>query len=308
MAGRQMIRQIKEWIWRMWLIAAPRAAQSYVAGLDVKDAMLTGHWLAENGFACTIAFWNSAGDPVEEVMTAYRSASVALRSEGVDGYLSVKAPAVEYRSDLLADLVRDSATRIHFDAHGPETADPTFALIDGLPRGAAPIGCTLPGRWARSPGDADWAVDRGLAVRIVKGQWSDPRAPDLDMRQGFLAIVDRLAGRAPMVAVATHDVPLAREALRRLLAAGTPCELELLFGLPILPTLPVAQETGVLVRQYVPYGHGYLPYCISQGVRNPHVLWWALRDSLLGRTLHRPRHYRLRRRRPSGASRDVSRP
>jgi hypothetical protein len=73
-------------------------------------------------------------------------------------------------------------------------------------------------------------------------------------------VIDRLAGRAGQVAVATHDPVLAAEALGRLVAAGTPCELELLYGLAAGPVLAATRELGVPVRYYVPWGRGSLTF------------------------------------------------
>ena len=70
--------------------------------------------------------------------------------------------------------------------------------------------------------------------------------------------------------------PLAREALRRLRAAGTPCELELLFGLPAMPAARAADELSVPVRIYVPYGHATLPYRIADARRDARVLGWLV--------------------------------
>jgi len=97
-----------------------------------------------------------------------------------------------------------------------------------------------------------------------------------------LRVVDRLAGRGCRVAVATHDHALAGQALARLRDAGTPCELELLYGLPARQSLQAARAAGVPVRVYVPYGHAWLPYGLSQARRNPRILWWTMKDWLLG--------------------------
>jgi proline dehydrogenase len=119
-------------------------------------------------------------------------------------------------------------------------------------------------------------------VRVVKGQWVDPDWPDIDLREGYLAVIDRLAGRARHVAVATHDPPLALEALKRLQAAGTSCEMELLFGLPMKAAMKVAAEAGVRVRLYIPYGESWLPYAFSQMQKNPRIIWWVIRDTIFG--------------------------
>jgi len=70
----------------------------------------------------------------------------------------------------------------------------------------------------------------------------------MDMRCGFLNVIDGLAGSGCFVAVASHDIPLAEESLRRLLGAGTLCELELLYGLPRRGPIKMARKLGVSVR------------------------------------------------------------
>ncbi|MGZ4290718.1 MAG: hypothetical protein ACXVQZ_08900, partial [Gaiellaceae bacterium] len=85
---------------------------------------------------------------------------------------------------------------------------------------------------------------------------------------------------APL-ALATHDVSLADEALRR--AVGSPTELELLYGLPLDGPAAVAAAHGAPVRIYLPFGRGYVPYALSRVRRRPVILWWLARDAVLGR-------------------------
>ena len=95
-----------------------------------------------------------------------------------------------------------------------------------------------------------------------------------------MAVINRLAGRARHVAVATHDADLAGAALERLREVGTSCELELIFGLPLRRMLLVARSLRVPVRIYIPYGHAWLPYVFGQVTRNPWIALWILRDLL----------------------------
>ena len=286
-----MSRSLRDMLRACWLPIAERAARAYVAGPELSDALRTGHWLSRQGFASSIGFWNGDDDEPRQVADAHLAALDALAGENLDCYLSIKAPPLEFDRRLLAELLDRAHRRsigVHFDSLGPEAADETFACIASARQHYPKLGCTLPGRWRRSLRDADSAVDLRLNVRVVKGGWVDPEMPEVDLRAGFLAVIDRLAGRATQVGVATHDPSLAREALRRLRSAGTSSELELLFGLPTRQAIREAADAGVPVRFYVPYGRAWLPYSLSQARQHPGVLWWALRDSLAARPLHPP--------------------
>ena len=102
--------------------------------------------------------------------------------------LSVKAPELGY-SRALASTVAREAQR----AGGPPlrlsragNGGSTFALIADLLPEYRNLGCTF-GRWERSQRDAERALEGGLRVRVVKGQWREPGRPEQDARRGCLA-------------------------------------------------------------------------------------------------------------------------
>ena len=265
---------------------ARRAAKSYIAGGRLSEAMELAERLAAKGLRSTLGYWDAVGTEPAAVFAAYHEALLAMGAAPRDSYLSIKFPSLGYSQEMMESLVREAVrleVRLHFDALGPESVDRTWEAIEAAVRQDADIGCTLPARWRRSPDDADWAARRGLAVRVVKGQWADPADSDLDSRRGFEAIIERLAGRARMVAVATHNLRIARAALERLSDAGTPTTLELLYGLPLRRQIHLAREYGVAIRIYLPYGEAYLPYCLSQLKRNPRMAWWLFRDAMTAR-------------------------
>lgn len=261
------------------------AAQAYVAGPSLADALACCREVCRRGCGVTLCYWNRADDSPRTVVAEYAAALQALAREGFPCALSVKAPAFGFSSDLLASILkprRQSEVTVVFDSLESEAVDSTFSLIEKIRPFYSALGCTLPGRWRRSLRDADRLSALGLRVRVVKGQWADPDEPEYDPRAGFLAVVDRLAGQASYVSVATHDSDLARKALKRLRAAGTPCELELLFGLPVRRILRIAEEEGAPVRLYIPYGTGALPYRLSQIRETPAVTWRFFRDLVVG--------------------------
>jgi proline dehydrogenase len=276
-----MNRTLNKTIWSVWEAIAKHAGKAYIAGHELGDAMSACRRLFGFGFGGTICFWNVESDSPKRIVDTYIYALALLAKEKMDCYLSIKLPSLSYDGELFNELLeqaRHTNTLLHFDSLEHETADRTFSMITHAARSYPHLGCTLPGRWLRSVVDADIAVALGLYVRVVKGQWPDPQHREMDPREGFLNIIDRLAGRARFVAVATHDPKLARTALERLRQAGTPCSLELLYGLPMKPALKVGGELDVPVRVYVPFGYGRLPYSLTHARRNPRVFWWLLRD------------------------------
>jgi proline dehydrogenase len=280
-----MNRKLNKMIWSAWETVAKHAAKAYIAGPELDDAMIACRRLFGLGFGGAICFWNVESDSPKRIVDACTSALALLANEKMDCYLSIKLPSLNYDMGLVNDVLeqaRHTNTLLHFDSLEHETADRTFSMITQAARSYPHLGCTLPGRWLRSVADADIAVDLGLHVRVVKGQWPDPQHRETNPREGYLNIIDRLAGRARFVAVATHDPKLARTALERLRQAGTSCSLELLYGLPMKPALKVAGELDVPVRVYVPFGYGRLPYSLTHARRNPRVFWWLLRDLIGG--------------------------
>jgi proline dehydrogenase len=258
-------------------------AKKYIAGDKLSDALAVQAKLAKSNTLATIGFWDFASQNEREVADQYLAGIDALASNRLRGYLSIKLPAIRHSQDIVDEVgsfASDANVRLHFDGMDPESVDRTKTAIDSLKKRYPDliVGTTLPGRWLRSLADVDWVVEQQLPVRVVKGEWPDPTAPDRDLRTGYLDVVDRLAGRAKHVSVASHDPPLVEESIRRLQAAGTPCDIELLYGLPMRGARKLAERLGVSVRVYVPYGVAYMPYALGQVRRKPRILLWLARD------------------------------
>jgi proline dehydrogenase len=264
-----------------------RRLSAYRAGPGLDEALDVCRRLGADGLASTIGYGAPPQASPRSVADAYLAAFARLSSETFDCYASLKLSAIGYDASLLAELQAAAARaerRLHLDALAPETAELTWRLLEGLPGGAR-VSTTLPGRWRRSVDDAARAARRGLAVRIVKGQWPDSGDAPVDRpAEGFLRIVDRLAGHTHGVGVATHDGRLLAESLRRLRESGTPCEAELFLGLPFRAPALCARRAGVPIRIYVPYGEAAgAPYRYADLVHNPAATWWLIQDLLLGK-------------------------
>jgi proline dehydrogenase len=268
------VRQLK----KLTAAVAARAARRYVGGADLAGALATCKRLGPRTRAFTFGFWNATGADPEEVVARYAETADALRGAPFAGRIALKVPALGFRPDVIESLLRrvPAGVGLHLDSHGTEAQDATLTL-------AAPgMGVTLPSRWRRSVHDVERIADRGLEVRIVKGQFPAAPADEVDPSAGFLALARALAGRVPRVFVASHDVPLARGAVELLRARGTPCEIELLYGLPSRRAFAAAAQLGVPARVYVPWGTAYLPYALGKVRQDPLILARLARDLFLG--------------------------
>ena len=187
----------------------------------------------------------------------------------------------------LLDIARQKNSRIHFDAQQPETANKSFQMIEKALSEYKNISCTLPARWQRSDTDAERIIEWSIPVRVVKGEWADPEAPKLNPRSRFLDLVRLLSGKAVHVMIASHDAHLVRNCIEELNSSDTSCDLEQLYGLPIR-AVRYAQEKGLVIRFYIPYGQSYLPYGITSIKRRPIMLVWIIKDLFLGNRLRLP--------------------
>jgi proline dehydrogenase len=262
-----------------------RRSTPYRAGPGLDHALAVCRRLARYGLPTTIGYSAAPGERALDVAGVHRRAFEALAADDLDSYVSVKLSALGFDARLFRELALVAAQagrRLHVDALAPDTADRTWRLLEAAPQ-TEMLGATLPGRWRRSADDAARAIDLGLTIRIVKGQWAAGGAGTVDATEGFLDVVDRLSGQAAGVAVATHAAELLAESLRRLTTARTPCEAELLNGLPFRAPTMVARELGVPVRVYVAYGDVSAPYGVGDVIGNRVVAWWLAQDLLFGK-------------------------
>jgi proline dehydrogenase len=255
----------------------PISPKNLSEGLDVC------HTLHACEVRSTLGHFNNAGDDPKRIAQECQIASDTLKSTSF--YLSLKPPAFNFDIEPIAAIAITAFRNghgINFDAHDHGLAEPTIQLLEQvmtqrtLPNDMTKswrFSLTLPSRWKRSLSDAEWVIRNGVRARLVKGEFRGPTpSEETDPAQGFLSLVDRLAGNVPEIGVATHDYALAKEALSRCKAAGCPVELELLFGMPIGNMLALSQEMDVSVRFYVPYGDYLLIYGIRHFLTNPHKL------------------------------------
>jgi len=253
--------------------------------------ILQGHQLLT-----TLGRLSKAGDDPAQIVEEYQRASNSLTRDcaGERFYLSVKPPALRFDHERAAAIAGSALLNghgVHLDSHKYHEAEPTFALLDHLLAQSLPgaearrnwrLGVSLPTRWKRSRADARCAVEKGVRVRLVKGDFPAPPGEEVDAVQGCRDLVDQLAGKVPGLALATHDCALARECIERCRRCGSQLQLELFFGRPASSLLALAKEYDVPVGFYIPYGDTLFVYLVRDLLTHPLKLLRGHPAELLG--------------------------
>lgn len=262
-----------------------RIARDFVGGEDLDDALKVVSRMANNDLNSTLGFWDTPSYTIKQIADIYFQAIEDCASSGIDIYVSIKPPALHFDKQLARDLSQfamQKRVRLHCDSHGVDVADDALDFAEVMLKSidSKLLGITIPCRWQRSARDIEFAIEHQLNVRLVKGQWPDRSGQDRDMKTGFMEAVDRLSGRARHVAVASHDVNLALDAVNQLCESKTSCEFELLYGLPMKELIASAREQKMKPRIYVPFGQGYVPHALKVFRTNPQLALWLGKDRL----------------------------
>lgn len=256
--------------------ALPSLIERAIPGEPTRAAADRCARLGRHGLATTAGYFASSDARPAAVAAACCELAEALAALGGDTLLALKAPALAFDIGALREIA--AGVPLAFDALAEPHAARTLSLAEEL--GGA--GVVLPARWRRSAGDALRLREGPGRIRLVKGEWADPAGDVPDVAAAYLDLAASLAGRRAAVAVATHDPALAEASLRLLKAAGTPCELEQLRGLPRRRTMAIAHRMQVPVRLYYAFGPGWWPYAADKALARPYLPIWAIKDLLGG--------------------------
>ena len=161
--------------------------------------------LQMHGIPSTLGKFSKPGDDTAEIINEYMLASTAIKSSSAANhfYLSVKPGVLDFDSDKVLEIATAALQQghgVHFDSREHEQAEPTIRLLQEIIDLNIPADDTtcnwkfsiaMPSRWKRSIVDAQWAIDKGVRVRLVKGEFKPADSSDaMDPAKGFLELVD----------------------------------------------------------------------------------------------------------------------
>lgn len=246
-----------------------RSACRYVAGRTAEDALRVCRKLAGRGVASSVGYVGYVGGTGREPSAARRVTEIYLRlaaqlhdlPEGV--WLSVDLTRLGLDTDpgacaaRLAEIARalPAGRRLQVGAENEARAEATVSCVtkvagEGL---ADRLGATAQANLRRTPDDLARLTEAGVAIRLVKGAYTEPEDRALPFGEpvdvAFVRLAHRLRAAGAEFSLATHH-GVVREAL---LEALGPVTVEQVYGMR-----PEAVEDltsrGVPVRLYVPFG------------------------------------------------------
>src|SRR2546427_3670471 len=109
-----------------------RAGSVYTAGPAAEDAAAICERLAAQGIASTACHWTGYLDDPLAVCDSYLYLLRRIQRLQFDCYLSVKATALGFNTELLKRILDEAATANtagHFESMGPDTRARTFSFI-----------------------------------------------------------------------------------------------------------------------------------------------------------------------------------
>jgi proline dehydrogenase len=275
-----------------------RISSRYIAGTELTDAVGVVSQLNEAGKMATIDVLGeeiTSVDEAMEIMREYRYVFETIEREHLDSNVSVKLTALGLKLGYglccrnLEKVVSHAAevgNFVRIDMEDSSTTDDTLRLYrqlrdDGLDN----VGVVLQARLRRTLDDIDSLADLTPNVRICKGIYVEPAEiafQDFDeVRESYVAALEKLLDGGSYVGIATHDEWLITEGKRAVEERGLQreqYEFQMLLGVRRRLASSLVEE-GNRLRIYVPYGEQWYAYSMRRLQENPKIAGYIAADT-----------------------------
>lgn len=273
----------------------------YMPGERLADAIAAARRLAAVGIPTT--FTHLGENVVDEaeadhVVAEYESILETVHTADLDTEISVKLThlGLDLGADLaeknLARLVGGAAetgNRVWIDMESSAYVDRTLDLFEIVQETGANVGICLQAYLRRTESDVT-RLPVSTSIRLVKGAYREPSellvGPKGAISDRYVElarrILDRQAGTAARLALATHDVALLHRVEREAGAARTPldaAEIQMLYGIRPDEQTKIARS-GRRIRVLIAYGAYWYPWFMRRLAERPSNALLVLRGLL----------------------------
>ncbi|HEY2510832.1 MAG TPA: proline dehydrogenase family protein [Polyangiaceae bacterium] len=266
-----------------------RIASRYVAGETLEDALRCVARLNADGCMATLDVLGedvTRREETEQTVLDYQRALAEIARQGLDSNISVKLTALGLKLDpaecrrqfaRIVDSARAAGIFVRIDMEDSSVTEETIRLFLEFRERDPRVGLVLQAYLRRSGADARRAAAVKANVRVCKGIYVEP--PEIafqdreEIRQSYMAMIERLLTEGSYVGIATHDPVLVERSLALLSRLRLPreaYEFQMLLGVAgDLRRRLVAQ--GHRLRVYVPYGEAWYAYSVRRLKENPSI-------------------------------------
>jgi proline dehydrogenase len=283
---------------------ARRAARRFVAGETLDEAVAVVKELNRRGLK---AILNEVGESVTtqaEVSQAAATFHEILRridAEGLDADISLKPSHVglafgpDFCYEIIAAIVetaRQYRNMVEIDMEGSPDVDATLGvyhrLLDTFGGG---VRLAIQSYLYRTPADVQRIIERGGAIRLVKGAYQEP--PEIayqgkkeingaSIRVMELFFTPEARAKRAYLILGSHDPQLIEWLVRETQARGIDpheFEIQMLLGIRRDEQQRLA-DLGYQVRVYVPFGSAWYPYFMRRLAERPANVFFISRAML----------------------------
>jgi proline dehydrogenase len=262
-------------------------ARRFVAGETLAQAIGVARHIEASGLAITLDYLGEPATSTEAATSAtqdYLAILPEVEAAGIGRNLSVKLTQLGIDVDRATSVdnlrrVLEGASNAGFFVRlDMEKSTYTSRTLDAFETlwhiGYQRAGIAIQACLRRSAADIERLNAMGVSVRLVKGEYSEPRdvafQNKAEVDASFVSLMQALLEKGTRPAIATHDPNMIAETIR-FAAANYGIRLDLQASLPL---------QGHPVRVYVPFGQQWFPYFMRRLGERPSNVGFVVKSLL----------------------------
>jgi proline dehydrogenase len=274
-----------------------KAAQRYIGGENLAQALATRKKLKAHGFATSLEFmgesvttFTEAKEATQEFLQIINTLKAENQPDRVSLDLSHLGLFLDYELGLenfrlLAKATENSLVDLFISAEGLDRTDAILDTYLMFSKEFPNINITLQAYLHRTEHDLSRVLQNSPGkIRIVKGAYDGPKEQFLprsvELNNRYLEMVETIFNAGRFCSIATHDTQILNQILtildqRRMNQIGY--EFEMLYGIGT-DQLNDLKKQGHPCRQYIVYGKEWYLYLCNRIAENPENVFRALVD------------------------------
>lgn len=275
----------------------------YIAGDCLEKALETAKRLNSENCMVTMDLLGefvTTQDAVAKTVGTYNQILDAIKSEGIDGNVSIKPTSFGALIDesqcardieTLVERARAQNNFVRIDMENHPYIDYTIrTYLDIDQRHHGYVGTVLQSYMKRTMDDVAHitANTEKANIRLCKGIYDEPEdvafKDGARVNQNFLDALDYLFSKGAYVGIATHDDALldgSLELIKKHQLRPDQYEFQMLLGVRWELRRKLVSD-GHRLRVYTPFGEDWHPYSVRRLKENPAILSAAMRGFIMG--------------------------